>query len=50
MLNSDMPPMLAIRLRGRKTTLISVSLRSRLFMVLFIKLPRASIKPANTLE
>ncbi|MNT96450.1 hypothetical protein D3C72_2385420 [compost metagenome] len=50
MLNSDMPPMLAIRFSGRNTTLINVSLRSRLFMVLFIRLPRASIRPANTLE
>ncbi len=50
MLNSDIPPTLAIRFNGRNTTLISVSLRSRLFMLLFIRLPRASISPENTLE
>ncbi|RMV87469.1 hypothetical protein ALP03_03767 [Pseudomonas amygdali pv. tabaci] len=50
MLNSDMPPIPAIRFRGRNTTLISVSLRSRVLVLLLTRFPRASINPANTVE
>jgi hypothetical protein len=50
MLNSDMPPMLARRLSGRKMTLMSVRFLSSVFMLLLTRLPRASIRPANTVE
>ena len=45
---AELPPMLAMRLSGKKTMLIRVRFFSKTFMLLFTMVPRASMRPLST--